>query len=135
MSEQIDGTSALCGEPTGKYDALQRMAAFDLVINNADRKAGHVLLGQEERIWAIDHGVCFHVQPKLRTVIWDFAGEAVPDDVLDDLAPLADEVPAELADLLDVREVRALRRRVQRLLDSRMLPLDTTGYAYPWPLI
>lgn len=117
------------------HDALRRMAVFDVVGNNTDRKGGHVLQSADGRVWGIDHGLCFAAEFKLRTVIWDFAGEAVPDDVLDDLAPLADEVPAELADLLDVREVRALRRRVQRLLDSRMLPLDTTGYAYPWPLI
>ena len=117
------------------HDALRRMAVFDMVGNNTDRKGGHVLQSADGHVWGIDHGLCFAAEYKLRTVIWDFAGEAVPDDVLDDLAPLADEVPAELADLLDVREVRALRRRVQRLLDSRMLPLDTTGYAYPWPLI
>lgn len=125
----------LLREHPATHDRLRRLAVFDVIGNNTDRKGGHVLQSADGHVWGIDHGLCFAAEYKLRTVIWDFAGEAVPDDVLDDLAPLADEVPAELADLLDVREVRALRRRVQRLLDSRMLPLDTTGYAYPWPLI
>ena len=56
------------------------MAAFDLVANNADRKGGHCLVDAEGHIWGIDHGLCFHVQPKLRTVIWDFGGEPMPDD-------------------------------------------------------
>ncbi len=117
------------------HDALRRMAVFDVVNNNTDRKGGHVLQSKDGRIWGIDHGLCFASEYKLRTVIWDFAGEEVEQHLLDDIAPLADEVPAELADLLDVREVRAMRRRTQRLLDTRMLPLDTTGHAWPWPLV
>lgn len=117
------------------HDALRRMAVFDVVGNNTDRKGGHVLQSADGRVWGIDHGLCFAAEFKLRTVIWDFAGETVPDDLLEDLASLADEVPDELTDLLSEREVRALRRRTQRLLNTRMLPLDTTGHAYPWPLI
>lgn len=118
------------------HDALRRMAVFDVVGNNTDRKGGHVLRAQEDgHIWGIDHGLCFAADFKLRTVIWDFAGENVPHDLLNDLAPLADGLPDELAELLSAREVRALRRRTQRLLDTRMLPVDTTGHAYPWPLI
>ena len=117
------------------HDALRRMAVFDVVSNNTDRKGGHVLRDAEGGVWGIDHGLCFAAEFKLRTVIWDFAGEQVPDDLLDDLAPLADEMPECIAELLTEREVRALRRRVQRLLGSRMMPLDTTGHAYPWPLM
>lgn len=117
------------------HDALRRMAVFDVVNNNTDRKGGHVLQSQDGRIWGIDHGLCFASEYKLRTVIWDFAGEEVEQHLLDDIAPLADEVPDQLAELLNVREVRALRRRTQRLLDTRMLPIDTTGHAYPWPLV
>ncbi len=117
------------------HDALRRLAVFDVVNNNTDRKGGHVLRSADGRIWGIDHGLCFATEYKLRTVIWDFAGEEVEQHLLDDIAPLADEVPAQLAELLDAREVRALRRRTQRLLDSRRLPVDHTGRAWPWPLV
>ena len=117
------------------HDALRRMAVFDVVSNNTDRKGGHVLRDAEGGVWGIDHGLCCAAEFKLRTVIWDFAGDTVPQDLLTDLAPLADQVPDELADLLDEREKRALRRRVRRLLDTRMMPIDTTGHAYPWPLV
>ena len=70
----------------GHEEALRTMCAFDVVANNADRKSGHVLRGPDDRLWAIDHGLCFHRQPKLRTVIWDFAEEPVADDLLEDLA-------------------------------------------------
>ena len=62
----------------GHEDVLVTMCAFDIVANNADRKSGHVLLGEAGRLWGIDHGLCFHPRPKLRTVIWDFADEPVP---------------------------------------------------------
>ncbi|MEX5296361.1 SCO1664 family protein [Kocuria sp. CPCC 205268] len=117
------------------HDALRRIALFDLVANNADRKGGHVLRGADGRIWGIDHGLCFAAAFKLRTVVWDFSGEPVPEDLLRDIAPLADEVPAELAELLDATEEAALRRRVRRLLDEAVLPVDVTGRRIPWPLL
>ncbi|TDL44579.1 SCO1664 family protein [Kocuria rosea] len=117
------------------HDALRRIALFDLVANNADRKGGHVLRGADGRIWGIDHGLCFAAAFKLRTVVWDFSGEPVPEDLLQDIAPLADDVPAELAELLDATEVAALRRRVRRLLDEAVLPVDVTGRRIPWPLL
>ncbi|MEX5262498.1 MULTISPECIES: SCO1664 family protein [Kocuria] len=117
------------------HDALRRIALFDLVANNADRKGGHVLRGADGRIWGIDHGLCFAAAFKLRTVVWDFSGEPVPQDLLRDIAPLADDVPAELAELLDAEEVAALRRRVRRLLDEAVLPVDVTGRRIPWPLL
>lgn len=67
---------------------VQRLAVFDAVINNADRKSGHVLRDETGRLWAIDHGIAFHVEPKLRTVIWDYAGQPIPTGILDDLARL-----------------------------------------------
>ena len=117
------------------HEALRRMAVFDVVNNNTDRKAGHVLQDASGGIWGIDHGLCFAAEYKLRTVIWDFAGDPVDAGLLADIAPLANDVPDPIAELLSVREVRALRRRVQRLLDSGTLPTDTTGYAWPWPLV
>ena len=75
-----------------------------------------MLRGDDGRIWGIDHGLCFSAAFKLRTVIWDFAGEPIPDALLEDIAPLAEAVPPEVAELLDDDEVTALQRRVQRLL-------------------
>lgn len=122
--------------------ALQRVAAFDLVINNADRKAGHTLRDAQGRVWAIDHGVCFHAQPKLRTVIWEFAGAALPSDVVDDLAGLRAqldegcELRSQLAGLLNGAEIQALARRTERLLDSGAFPdPDPDRRSYPWPLV
>ncbi|MEQ4519769.1 hypothetical protein ABLI39_10460 [Pseudarthrobacter sp. B907] len=71
----------------------------------------------------------------MRTVIWDFAGEPILEGLLADIAPLAEAVPAELAELLDEDKVTALKRRVQRLLHARMLSVDHTGMRYPWPLV
>lgn len=115
--------------------ALRRIAVFDVVVNNADRKGGHVLRGVDGRVWGIDHGLCFAAAFKLRTVVWDFAGEAVPEELLHDIAPLADAVPGELAALLHVREAAALQDRVRRLLDEAVLPVDRTGRRVPWPLL
>ncbi len=69
--------------------ALKRMATFDVIANNADRKGGHCLIDADGRVWGIDHGLCFHVEPKLRTVIWDFAGEPLARRDRRDLEQLA----------------------------------------------
>ncbi|MET1086492.1 MAG: SCO1664 family protein [Arthrobacter sp.] len=114
---------------------LARIALFDYIANNTDRKSGHVLRGNNGRVWGIDHGLCFSAGFKLRTVIWDFAGEPIPDALLEDIAPLAEAVPAEVAMLLDDDEVIALQHRVRRLLHARVLPVDRTGMRYPWPLV
>lgn len=114
---------------------LARIALFDFVANNTDRKSGHVLRGDDGRIWGIDHGLCFSAAFKLRTVIWDFAGEPIPKGLLQDIAPLAEAAPPEVAELLDADEVAALQRRVQRLLQAQALPIDRTGMRYPWPLV
>jgi len=122
--------------------ALQRIAAFDLVINNADRKSGHTLRDPQDRLWAIDHGVCFHVQPKLRTVIWEFAGEPLPAGLADDLTALRAqldqgcELRSQLAGLLNDGELAALTRRIEQLLASRVFPdPDPHRRPYPWPLV
>lgn len=117
------------------HSDLARIALFDYVANNTDRKSGHVLHGGDGRVWGIDHGLCFSAIFKLRTVIWDFAGDPIPDALLEDIAPLADAVPAEVAELLDGSEVAALQRRVRRLLHEPVLPVDRTGMRYPWPLV
>lgn len=117
------------------HDVLAQIALFDYVANNTDRKSGHVLRGGDGRIWGIDHGLCFSAVFKLRTVIWDFAGEAIPEALLADIAPLAEAVPDEVAGLLDDDETAALKRRVRRILRDGTLPVDLTGMRYPWPLV
>lgn len=125
----------LAAEDTSTHADMARMALFDYIANNTDRKSGHVLRGEDGRIWGIDHGLCFSAIFKLRTVIWDFAGEAIPEDLLSDIAPLADKVPADLAELLDDDERAALKRRVRRIMQDGTLPVDLTGMRYPWPLV
>lgn len=122
--------------------ALQRITAFDVAINNADRKSGHCLIDAHGRIWAIDHGVCFHVQPKLRTVIWEFAGEPIPDSLLAALHGLQVQLEATcdlyqtLEGLLSQPEIKALQRRVERLLAVGRFPApDPDRRCYPWPLV
>lgn len=117
------------------HPVLLQMALFDCVANNTDRKSGHVLRGNDGRVWGIDHGLCFSAGFKLRTVIWDFAGAPIPGALLEDITPLAENVPPEVAELLEDAEVTALQRRVQRLLREGVLPVDRTGMRYPWPLV
>jgi uncharacterized repeat protein (TIGR03843 family) len=118
------------------HDALRRICAFDLVANNADRKSGHCLLGRDGRLYAIDNGLCFHVEPKLRTVVWDFAGEPVPEDVRRVARQLAgDGLPAALAELLAPEERAALLGRARALGAAKRFPEDSTGMRYPWPLV
>jgi uncharacterized repeat protein (TIGR03843 family) len=128
-------------EEPGFRHALQSLALFDILANNADRKGGHCLRAAPGKIIAIDHGLCFHVEPKLRTVIWDFAGERIPDDLAADLARVEGELQhpqgsslADLAGLLQPAEVRAIRRRVARLLSSGAFPDPPEDRRpYPWP--
>ena len=116
--------------------ALMRMAVFDIVANNADRKSGHCLLDRQGRIWGIDNGLCFHAEPKLRTVIWDFVGEDIDPGLLDDLAPLArGQVPRALADLLDQEEIGSLVSRAAALRATRRFPEPEADFPYPWPLV
>jgi len=117
-------------------EALLRLCAFDLLANNADRKGGHCLLGRDGRLYAIDNGLCFHADPKLRTVIWDFAGEPVPRRIRDAAARLAaGGLPGEVAEHLAGDERRALLRRARSLGDGSRFPVDATGMCYPWPLV
>ena len=116
--------------------ALARMGAFDVLANNADRKGGHCLLDAEGRIWGIDHGLCFHPQMKLRTVIWDFAGEPIADDVVADVRRLGTcGFPAELSVLLTTIELDALAARISELARRRRLPHPQSDHPYPWPLV
>ena len=115
------------------------MALFDLLINNADRKGGHVFKDTSGKVWLIDHGICFHAQPKLRTVIWDFAGQSIPDDLLADVKEFRLRLDTDkglrtaINTLLDPLEVSALRRRADKLLAAREYPSPGSGRSYPWP--
>lgn len=117
------------------HDALRTIALFDLVVNNGDRKSGHCLLGDDGRLWAIDHGLCLHEEPKLRTVIWDFAAQPLPPPLVDDVARLAVGPPAELASLLRPEEVEALVTRARALVRRPVFPAMRSHWAYPWPLV
>ncbi|MGI9119518.1 MAG: SCO1664 family protein [Acidimicrobiales bacterium] len=123
-------------EDPAHHDALRVMCTFDLLANNTDRKSGHCLLGDDGRLWGIDHGLCFHPTPKIRTVIWEFAGEAVPDPLLGDVEGLLGRLPGGLVALLAEDEVVGVRRRAEWLLDRRVFPApDPLGHCYPWPLV
>jgi uncharacterized repeat protein (TIGR03843 family) len=125
---------------------LRPTALFDLLINNADRKGSHILRDEQNRLWLIDHGVSFHVEDKLRTVIWDFIGEAIPGDLCADLARLharlhslsgeQSELAIQLTGFLSPAEVRALSRRAAGLVASGKFPSpDPSRRPYPWPQI
>lgn len=119
---------------------LRPTVLFDLLINNADRKGSHVLLADDLHIWLIDHGICFNVEDKLRTVLWDFAGEAIPDELFADLRRLIGRLQPgeclflELSPFLRAGEIKALSSRAQNLADTGIFPYPPDERrAYPWP--
>jgi hypothetical protein len=130
-------------------DTLRRVAAFDILINNADRKAMHVLRDRSGAVWLIDHGVCFHREWKLRTVIWDFAEQELPEDVLAALKKFTKSKPLHhqeprcsflvhlrnaLAPLLTPDEINALETRAVLLCRTGKYPLPGPGISIPWPV-
>jgi uncharacterized repeat protein (TIGR03843 family) len=117
------------------HAALQAVCTFDIVCNNADRKGGHCLLGTDNRIWSVDHGLCFHVDPKLRTVMWDFEGMPVPEHLLADVARLAVSTPVELHGLIDGEEIEALAARAAAIVKHPVFPPARSARPYPWPLV
>ena len=122
-------------EDEAHHDVLRQFAVFDLLANNTDRKSGHVLLGDDGRLWGIDNGLCFHPDPKIRTVIWEFGGERIPDDLLDAVRDALPKVDV-LETLLDDEERDAVRSRAERLLKVKTFPLaDPSGRCYPWPMV
>ena len=118
------------------HGALRTICAFDLVANNTDRKSGHCLLGADGRIWAIDNGLAFHADFKVRTVIWDFGGEPVPSSILEDLERfVAEGLPDAFEPLLDAEERDAVLGRAAALVADGVFPIDHSGRRYPWPLV
>ncbi len=121
-------------------DAFRRIALFDAVVNNADRKSGHCLLGEDGDLFVIDHGVCFHEEPKLRTVIWEFAGESIPPEAAGDLEGFgarleAGPVRERLQVLLSLAEIDAMDGRLRDLLRSGRFPEPGPGRPFPWPVV
>ena len=138
-------------DPADHYFALRgneslreqfvRFAAFDLLANNADRKGGHLLLDGEGRVWGIDNALCFHRYEKLRTVIWDFSGDELPERWLLDVRRVRDclrdreESTEPLRDCLSEVEVEALIERCTQLLAQPLLPEMYPWRCVPWPLV
>ena len=117
------------------HDQFRRLVAFDIVANNTDRKSGHCLVDATSHVWAIDNGLCFAADFKLRTVIWEFGGEPIPVDVIDAVRAVADSPPLEVAALLDDDEIEAMIERAMMLAEGGMFPIDSTGRRYPWPVV
>lgn len=131
-SEEVDARDLLQTHP----DDLRRIALFDVVVNNADRKAGHLVLDSDAKLWSVDHGICFAAEPKLRTVIWAFEGEEISGELLTDIDRVraSAEVIGSLAEQLDADEVEALCQRVSALLTTRRYPSPAPGGRHvPWP--
>ena len=130
------------GEPLYR-EALQKTVLLDTIINNADRKAGHVLVEEQDkadRLWLIDHGICFHTEHKLRTVIWEFAGAPISPALLADLETFGNElatneagIRTELQMLLSQAEMKALQKRLRRVLNQGTFISPGPGRHYPWP--
>jgi len=117
------------------HATLIAICAFDLLINNADRKGGHCLLAEDGHIWAVDHGLAFHSDPKLRTVIWEFCGQPIPPTLVADIARIAECVPPAVAANLDDDETAALQARATAVVRRPVLPEPGAGRPYPWPLV
>ena len=117
------------------HDQFRAMCALDIVANNTDRKSGHVLVDKDQHVWGIDHGLCFAEDFKIRTVIWEFGGEVLPESIRQAVEPLITNVPLEVATLLTTQEVLAISERAKWLIDGAAFPVDPSGRHYPWPLV
>jgi hypothetical protein len=125
----------------GRLDDMQRIALFDWVTNNADRKGGHTLLANDGRLWCIDQGLSFHVDDKLRTVIWDFQGQPVPPHLIDEVCEFGRRLETdqhlrdELLKLITPSELERLHYRVELVDRVRVYPPPPQFRPYPWPMI
>ena len=120
---------------------LRPVVLFDLLVNNADRKGGHILLNAKDQIVLIDHGLCFHEEDKLRTVLWDFIGEPIPSPLLEDVQTFLqrlkheDELVETYTTLISPAELEALVQRAQVLIANRRFPEPRSARPYPYPLV
>jgi hypothetical protein len=128
-------------EQSSFRDTWIRVALFDVITNNADRKSGHCLFDAEDRVWVIDHGLTFHTAQKLRTVIWDFAGEGLPGDLCGDVERAlvslqSGDLNGTLDRLLDPSEADMLQRRLRGVLEPGWrFPEPSSAWSIPWPPI
>ena len=134
----VDETVDLSELARGDHPDLRRMAVFDAVVNNADRKGGHLLPREDGRVQGVDHGICFSVEDKLRTLLWQWRGKRLTDEAVEVLSSVRAQLEGPLGDalheLLTVTEVRATVARVDRLLTSRCHPQPSEDWpAIPWP--
>ncbi len=121
--------------------SMRQLALFDFIVNNADRKSGHCLIGSDERLWAIDHGICFHTEYKLRTVIWEFSGEPIEAEFMENIRTFhcqltdpAHAVAQRLCTLLSADECTAMISRINQLLRKESYPIPQPHRRnYPWP--
>jgi uncharacterized repeat protein (TIGR03843 family) len=121
---------------------LRSVAVFDMIINNADRKGSHMIIDEHKKVWLIDHGISFHIKPKLRTVIWDFIGESISEKVTKDVRSLNHKLTpnsllmSDLEQLLSLREITALKSRVDHIIDYPFFPAPDENYRpFPFPLV
>jgi hypothetical protein len=126
------------GETRRRTDTWMRVALFDVITNNADRKSGHCLFDSHDNVWVIDHGLTFHVDNKLRTVIWDFAGQPMPGELCGDVeSALRDLEKGRLEAverLLSPSEIRVLKRRMRAVVSPGWrFPDPTSAWSIPWP--
>ena len=135
---EADGRHFL-SDQSSQRETWRRIALFDVITNNADRKSGHCLFDAKDNVWVIDHGLTFHTDPKLRTVIWDFSGEPLPADLCGDvegaLIKLQKGTLAEVLEpLLSPGEIRFLKRRLRGVLAPEWrFPEPTSAWSVPWP--
>ena len=129
--------------PNRQENIIQQIVLFDIIINNADRKAGHIIQDENGKIWLIDHGVCFHQESKLRTVIWDYAKMNIPEELIIDLESLLlilrkneNKLVIKLNKFLSSTEIFMIESRIESLIESGFYPsYEKDRRPYPWPLI
>jgi hypothetical protein len=136
-----DGSNYFSLREEGRPE-LFLISVFDFIVNNTDRKGGHCFKGEDGRVWAIDHGLTFHAQPKLRTVIWDYSGQNLPENLVGDLKRLDRQLAEkdnplcrEISSLLDGEEVKVFRKRVKAFLKNPRLPHPEEYRSFPWPQV
>jgi uncharacterized repeat protein (TIGR03843 family) len=120
-------------------EPLQRLTVLDAICNNGDRKGGHVIAGPEGAVFGIDHGVTWHVDDKLRTVLWGWADSELPDDLAAAVEALlsgwSSGIGLTLKDLLPPQDIKAARARAVQLLETGRFPLPSPEWpAIPWPV-
>ena len=137
--EGQSGTGAPIRLVHADHEAVQEIALLDAITNNSDRKGGHLLVDTVGRIWGIDHGLTFHEEDKLRSVLWGWAGEPIPDDLVETLrrlrAMLESDEAERVTGRLTTAECRALLARIDWLIANGVFPLPSEQWpSIPWPV-